>query len=44
MQASLAKLVEKGEVPALRVCITSYRTRVEDAVFLVNALNAVLEG
>jgi hypothetical protein len=44
MQASPAKLVEKGEVRVLRACITSYRTRVEDAVFLVHALNAVLEG
>ena len=44
MQASLAKLVEKGETPALRACITSYRRQEEDAVFLVDALNAVLQG
>lgn|GEM_PF-5371785 len=44
MQASLAWLVEKGEVPALRACTTSYRTQEEDVVFLVDALNAVLQG
>lgn len=39
---SLTRL--KGESPALRACITSFRTQQEDVVFWVGALNAVLEG
>ena len=53
LSALLARIYEQGEVwisetrlrgsvPALRACITSYRTQVEDVAYLVDVLQTTL--